>query len=49
MGTDATSLSVVLYVLLARASFYFKSHEREHVSITFYKLPIKKNVPTTEH
>lgn len=42
MSADAISVSVVLCVLLARASFYFKSHRREHISITFYKLPIKK-------
>lgn len=44
-GADAISVSVVLCVLLARASFYFKSHSREHISITFYELPIKKKYP----
>lgn len=51
MGADAISVSVVLCVLLARASFYFKSHRREHISITFYKLPKKKKIypqPNTE-
>lgn len=42
MGSDATLVSVVLCVLLARACFYFKSHKREHISIKFYKLPRKK-------
>lgn len=42
MGADATLVSVVLCVLLARACFYFKSHKREHISIKFYKLPRKK-------
>lgn len=48
IDAEATLVSVVLRVILARVYFYFKTDRREHISIKFYKLPRKKAL-TTKH
>ena len=48
IDAEATLVSVVLRVILARVYFYFKTDRREHISIKFYKMT-KKKALTTKH